>query len=241
VDQDLRLVELERENAALRHAVVLLHEVSNLLHGSLEVEAACYAVLTGVTAGVGLGFNRAMLFETTVAPIAPCSSAPWPSGLQTKSKPIGSGAPSKRGQDDVPRCINLASRARRACSARSSGARAAAEARRRLLLSTALREGRLVHDDEAEDELDGLLDLWRPASPLRSRACQRHRGRAVRRQPLHRPALRTELEQCLRIVADHAGRAVENARRFEREAQRCPHRRAHRTRSPRRADGAPGA
>ncbi|MFO0568718.1 MAG: hypothetical protein U0263_23855 [Polyangiaceae bacterium] len=53
---------LARENAALRQAVDLLHRVSNLVRQSLELEPTCYALLTGVTAGVGLGLNRAMLF-----------------------------------------------------------------------------------------------------------------------------------------------------------------------------------
>ena len=56
------LEELSREIASLRRALRLLHRIANLLRESLEEQAACYAVLTGVTAGVGLGFNRAMLF-----------------------------------------------------------------------------------------------------------------------------------------------------------------------------------
>ena len=53
---------LARDNASLRRAIELLHRIGNLSRESLELEAVCYAALTGVTAGVGLGFNRAMLF-----------------------------------------------------------------------------------------------------------------------------------------------------------------------------------
>jgi diguanylate cyclase (GGDEF)-like protein len=56
------VVALRREVASLRGAIDLLHRISNLVGTALEVEATCYAILTGVTAGVGLGFNRAMLF-----------------------------------------------------------------------------------------------------------------------------------------------------------------------------------
>ncbi|MDQ3034138.1 MAG: hypothetical protein M3Y87_17140, partial [Myxococcota bacterium] len=57
-----RLEQLERENDALRRALRLLHELANLVRAADEPEAAAYAVLTGVTAGVGLGFHRAMIF-----------------------------------------------------------------------------------------------------------------------------------------------------------------------------------
>lgn len=56
------MVALRREVASLRGAIDLLHRISNLVGTALEVEATCYAILTGVTAGVGLGFNRSMLF-----------------------------------------------------------------------------------------------------------------------------------------------------------------------------------
>jgi diguanylate cyclase (GGDEF)-like protein len=53
---------LRRENAALRQAISLLHRIANLSRASLELEPTIYAILTGVTAGVGLGLNRAMMF-----------------------------------------------------------------------------------------------------------------------------------------------------------------------------------
>jgi diguanylate cyclase (GGDEF)-like protein len=56
------LARLRADNEALRRAVRTLHEVAELVHESLEFEPTCYGVLTSVTAGVGLGLNRAMLF-----------------------------------------------------------------------------------------------------------------------------------------------------------------------------------
>lgn len=57
-----RLIRLEQEVASLRGAIGLLHRISSLVGAAVEVEPTCYAILTGVTAGVGLGLNRAMLF-----------------------------------------------------------------------------------------------------------------------------------------------------------------------------------
>ncbi|MEO7331238.1 MAG: hypothetical protein ABI193_21865, partial [Minicystis sp.] len=57
-----RLYRLEQEVASLRGAIGLLHRISTLVGAAIEVEPTCYAILTGVTAGVGLGLNRAMLF-----------------------------------------------------------------------------------------------------------------------------------------------------------------------------------
>ena len=56
------LAQLQKENAALRRALRVLHDVANLLMAAEDVRATAYAVLTSVTAGVGLAFNRAMLF-----------------------------------------------------------------------------------------------------------------------------------------------------------------------------------
>jgi diguanylate cyclase (GGDEF)-like protein len=53
---------LRQENDALRRAITLLHRIANLSRESLELEPMAYAILTGVTAGVGLGLNRAMMF-----------------------------------------------------------------------------------------------------------------------------------------------------------------------------------
>src|SRR6185503_535245 len=56
------LRRLARQVESLEAAIALLHRISHLVVTALELEPTCYAVLTGVTAGVGLGMNRAMIF-----------------------------------------------------------------------------------------------------------------------------------------------------------------------------------
>jgi diguanylate cyclase (GGDEF)-like protein len=213
-----RIEHLERENKALRDAVLLLHEVSNLLHGSLEVQAACYAVLTGVTAGVGLGFNRAMLFQSSrVDPaVLEGTMAVGPADEAEKDrvwKQI------EAGQDDLRTLYQAGLRARDAHAPIDRQVRAVRlRADGGSLLSGAMREGRLVHGEASQDSLDGLLDLDTGiAAPLKGAegvvgvlyADNRFTGQ--RCSP--------EVAQVFGLVADHAGRAVENARRFEREAR----------------------
>ncbi len=57
------LKRLRAENDALRGALRLLFEVANLVRAAEDPEATAYAILTGVTAGVGLGMNCAMILE----------------------------------------------------------------------------------------------------------------------------------------------------------------------------------
>ncbi len=59
-----RVAALERQVKSLQRAIALLHRISGLVGTTLERDATYYAILTGTTAGVGLGFNRAMLFLT---------------------------------------------------------------------------------------------------------------------------------------------------------------------------------
>lgn len=51
-------LELERTKAELN----ILYEVSNAMRTTLKLEEILYIILTGVTAHIGLGFNRAVLF-----------------------------------------------------------------------------------------------------------------------------------------------------------------------------------
>jgi len=51
-------IELERTKIELR----ILHEISNAMRTTLDLDEILYIILTGVTAHTGLGFNRAMLF-----------------------------------------------------------------------------------------------------------------------------------------------------------------------------------
>jgi diguanylate cyclase (GGDEF)-like protein len=60
---EVELARLRAENDALRNALRLLSDVANLVRAADDPDACAYAVLTGVTAGVGLGLHRAMIFE----------------------------------------------------------------------------------------------------------------------------------------------------------------------------------
>jgi hypothetical protein len=51
-------VELERTKTEL----AILYEISNAMRATLKLDEILYIILTGVTAHIGLGFNRAMLF-----------------------------------------------------------------------------------------------------------------------------------------------------------------------------------
>jgi len=61
-DTSMSVDELRAENESLRRAIFLLHRIAGLVESAVQFEHTCYALLTGVTAGVGLGLNRAMLF-----------------------------------------------------------------------------------------------------------------------------------------------------------------------------------
>jgi len=50
--------ELNKTKAELS----ILYEISNAMHTTLKLDEILYIILTGVTAHIGLGFNRAMLF-----------------------------------------------------------------------------------------------------------------------------------------------------------------------------------
>lgn len=50
--------ELERTKSEL----TILYEISNAMRTTLKLDEILYIILTGVTAHMGLGFNRALLF-----------------------------------------------------------------------------------------------------------------------------------------------------------------------------------
>ena len=50
--------ELERAKIEL----TILYEISNAMRTTLKLDEILYIILTGVTAHIGLGFNRAVLF-----------------------------------------------------------------------------------------------------------------------------------------------------------------------------------
>lgn len=56
--EENRPTELQRT----RNELSLLYEISNAMHTTLKLDEILYIILTAMTAHVGLGFNRAMLF-----------------------------------------------------------------------------------------------------------------------------------------------------------------------------------
>ena len=209
---DSRIAELLRENDGLRRAVRTLHEIASLVRESLALEPTAYALLTGVTAGVGLGMNRAMLFmvdenarelvgSAAVGPdgrdeadriwrsiedAAPDLLTLYEAGLRERQKP---------GQLD-----------RRVRATRLSG-------EGQTPVALALRRGRCVRGGGTDDAA-GLFDLPSCiAAPLRSRsriegvlyADNRFTGRQI--DPVS--------ELVLGLIADHAGRAIAHAKSYE--------------------------
>ena len=207
---------LRRENAALRRAISLLHRIANLSRASLELEPIAYAILTGVTAGVGLGINRAMMFLvepgtsggdlhlrgaaaigpideeeahrvwTSIAAEQPDLQTLYEEGLQRRAEP----GP----LDRLVRTIEIG-RDDDTCIAR------------------AWAQQCLVHC-EGEVDSSPLVDPRTGlASPMRGRtgvhgvlyADNRFTGESI--DPV--------TAMVFSLVADHAGRAIENARRYE--------------------------
>jgi diguanylate cyclase (GGDEF)-like protein len=54
--------KIERELERARVELGMLYEISNAMRTTLKLDEILYIILTGVTAHIGLGFNRAMLF-----------------------------------------------------------------------------------------------------------------------------------------------------------------------------------
>ncbi len=201
---------LRAEVVALRHGIAMLHEISTLVRLAQELEPTIYAVLTGVTAGVGLSMNRAAIFLERggvlqgiggVGPLAKDEADRiWRSiekdapDLQTLYE---AGLEQRERHGPFDRII-------RALRIEPRGSSAPA---------LAFRQGRLVFE-EGGDDLDGLLDRRTVlAAPLRG--ADRVRGVLVadRRFTGTRPDAATRL--VFDLLADHTGRAVENAERFE--------------------------
>lgn len=217
-DDTARLAELERENEALRRAISMLHQIANLARRSLELEATCYAVLTGVTAGVGLGLNRAMLFLVEerdrtmlrgVASVGPSDRAE----ADRVWKAIESDAP------DLETLYEAGLRRRAHPGALDRRVREMlVSADGRSPIALALRRAATVR--EGSDDLGGLLHLpTAVAAPLTDRsgvqgvlyADNRFTGRVL--DPV------TEL--VFSMVGDHAGRAIASARHYERVARQA--------------------
>ncbi len=219
VPEELNEAELRGENAALRQAIDLLHRVSNLARQSLELEPTCYALLTGVTAGVGLGFNRAMLFFVDdrdrsnlrgVAAVGPADH----SEADRIWKSI---------ESDAPDLLTLYE-----AGLRQRAEQGALDLRVRALsvpvsgdtpIARALRAVALVQG-EGSDDLDGLLHLpTAVAAPLRG--ADRVRGVLYADNCFTERPLDETAELVLSLIADQAGRAIEHAHHYEELAERA--------------------
>ncbi len=214
--RDRATVELRRENLALSRAITLLHRISNLVRTAQELEPTCYALLTGVTAGVGLGMNRAAIFlcdeevgllrgMAAVGPVdAEEADRVW--------RAIEADAPDLAALYEA----GLAERAQRGRFDQHVRAMIV-DPRGVSPLALALREERLVVT-EGKDDLGGTFHLPTVlAAPLRGRARMRGVLVADCRFTERLPDGATRL--VFDLLADHAGLAVESAEHFERLAR----------------------
>jgi diguanylate cyclase (GGDEF)-like protein len=218
VDGLSRVEQLERENDALRRALRLLHELASLVRAEGEPEAVAYAVLTGVTAGVGLGFHRAMIFVPSTADrmVLAGAAAVGPADREEADR-VWRAIEAERPDLETlyeaglrrTEARGALDRAVRACRVdpRGAGARS----------PVALALERVVVA-EGDDDLEGLLHLPTTiAAPMRGRD-----GRAGVLVADHRwggEPLDATTRSVFALVADHAGRAMESARRFARVAR----------------------
>lgn len=211
--------ELEQENSSLRGAILLLHRIANLVRGAVELEPTCYALLTGVTAGVGLGLNRAMLFFVDeaersvlkgVAAVGPAS----PEEADRVWRSIREDAP----ELEVLYEAGLKERESRGrLDQRVRAVRVDAEGNSPIAL--ALRTGHAVQG-EGDSDLDGLLHLHTSvAAPLRGRS--EVRGVLYGDNIYTGRRLSTVSQLVFTLLADHTGRAIENAHQFEQMARQA--------------------
>ncbi len=213
--QERDLAALRRENLALSRAIALLHEISNLVRAAQELEPTCYALLTGVTAGVGLGMNRAAIFLADEGGMLRGMAAVGPADREEADRvwrAIEADGP------DLETLYEAGLAEHEEPSALDRMVRAmTVDPRGQSPLALALRRGRLVVA-EGDDDLDGTFHLPTViAAPLRGRAHVRGVLVADCRFTERLPDAATRL--VFDLLADHAGRAVENAEHFERLAR----------------------
>ena len=56
------ITKLKQELDRTKMELGILYEISNAMRSTLKLDEILYIILTGVTAHIGLGFNRAVLF-----------------------------------------------------------------------------------------------------------------------------------------------------------------------------------
>jgi diguanylate cyclase (GGDEF)-like protein len=222
---------LRREVAALRAAIELLHRIGNLVGGELELEPTCYAVLTAVTAGVGLGFNRAMLFlmeGDASSRVLPTMGASPPRSRPQLRGACAVGPVDHEEADRVWRSIeadahDLETLYESGLRHHRHPGKLDQRVRHTIVdpdgdtpVSLALRRGATVIG-EGEDDLDGLFHPPTSiAAPLRY--AQGMTGVLYADNTFNGRLVDPVAEQVFSMVADHAGRAIGNARRFEEVA-----------------------
>lgn len=190
-----------------------MHEIADLARESLELEGVAYAVLTGVTAGVGLGLNRAMLFVTDADDRTSLvgMAAVGPNDREEADrvwKSIEKDGPDLRtlyqsGQDLRSRPKPLDARVRKLAVSIDGDSP----------IALAFRNDAVVCG-RGSDDLAGMLH--RPtaiAAPLRGR---HNRLGVLYADNLFTGQALDEVSQTVfGMVAGHAGRALENARSYE--------------------------
>lgn len=214
-----KLRELEEEIGSLRGAILLLHRISNLVRGAVELEPTCYALLTGVTAGVGLGLNRAMLFlvDETDRGILRGAAAVGPASPEEADRvwrSIREDAP------DLETLYETGLRERESHGLLDQRIRSLRiDASGSSPIALALRAGNAV-EGEGDDDLDGLLNLHTAvAAPLRGRS--EVRGVLYGDNIYTGRRLSTVSQLVFALLADHTGRAIENAHQFELMARQA--------------------
>jgi diguanylate cyclase (GGDEF)-like protein len=215
---------LRAEVATLRAAIALLHRIGNLVAGALELEPACYAALTAVTAGVGLGLNRAMLF------LADAPDATDRGDRSTRElRGVAAIGPADRDEADrVWKSIEAsAPDLETLYEAGLRHRRSPGELDRRVrrttvdgggatIVALALQRGATVIG-EGEDDAGGLFHASTAiAAPLRD--ARGISGVLYADNYFTGARLDAVAVQVFAMVADHAGRALGNARRFEEVA-----------------------
>ena len=206
--------DLRAENGALRRAILLLHRIASLVQAAGEIEPTCYALLTGVTAGVGLGLNRAMLFFVDgsdrtslrgVAAVGPADGVEaehiWRE-IQTWDPELEILVEAGLRYLQSPGRLDRAVRSVRV------------DARGESPVALALRSGRTV-EACGTDDLGGLLSIpTAVAAPLRGRGDVH--GVLYGDNCFTGSRLDPTRQLVFGLLADQAGRAIENARHFER-------------------------
>lgn len=211
-----REAELERENAILQQGVRTLHAVANLALESRAFLPCCHAILTGVTAGQGLGFNRARLFVVDVEA----------RGRLQGVAAIGPGDAAEADRvwrsivDEGPDLETLYQ-----AGLRSLEQPGALDSETRMLrvdvkgdsaVAVALRAGTVVRAKHHGD-LGGKLDASTGvAAPMRS--ADGVEGVLYADNCFSEVEVDEASLMIFALLADHAGRAIANARRYEKLA-----------------------